>query len=241
LRPFLLRPDVRAITGQAKPKFDMRQLFTQRKILLVNLAKGLLGPETASLLGSLVISQLWQTALGRAAIPSERRHPVMVYADEFQDYVKLPTDFADALAQARGLGVGFVLAHQYLDQLDTAMRASVLGNVQSKVAFRMAHKDAALIAAGSPLAPEDFEGLPAYEAYAQLVADGTVQPWCTIRTHLPMDPISDPATVRAASRDQYGIDRTEVEAELRALLHPQKAATSADDIGSKKRTNGDAR
>ena len=71
LRPFLLRPDLRAIIGQAKPRFDVRQIFTQRKILLVNLSKGLLGPETAALLGSLVITQLWQATLGRPVLLSK--------------------------------------------------------------------------------------------------------------------------------------------------------------------------
>ena len=72
-----------------------------------------LGPETAALLGSLIMSQLWQAILGRSAIAPERRHPVFIYVDEFQDYLRLPLDFADALAQARGLGAGFVLADQY--------------------------------------------------------------------------------------------------------------------------------
>ena len=56
----------------------------------------------------------------------ERRHPVAVYADEFQDYVHLPTDMADALAQARGLGIGLTLAHQHLGQLPSGLRAAVL-------------------------------------------------------------------------------------------------------------------
>ena len=75
LRPLLLRPELRAIVGQSRRSFDLRHVFTERKILLVNLSKGLLGPETSALLGSLVISQLWQAILGRAAIPPERRHP----------------------------------------------------------------------------------------------------------------------------------------------------------------------
>ncbi len=106
LRPLLLRPELRAIIGQSRRSFDLRRVFTQRKILLVNLNKGLLGPETSALLGSLVVSQLWQAILGRAAIAPERRHPVFVYVDEFQDYLHLPLDLADALAQTRGLGVG---------------------------------------------------------------------------------------------------------------------------------------
>jgi len=65
LRPFIMRSNLRRIVGQVHPKFDIRQVFTQRKILLVNLSKGRLGPEAASLLGSLVVAQLWQATLER--------------------------------------------------------------------------------------------------------------------------------------------------------------------------------
>lgn len=83
LRPLLLRPELRAIIGQANTGFDLRRIFIERKILLVNLNRGLLGPETSALLGSLVVAQLWQAVLGRAAIAPARRHPVFVYVDEF--------------------------------------------------------------------------------------------------------------------------------------------------------------
>ena len=139
-------------------------MFTERKILLVNLAVGQLGPETAALLGSTIVSLLWATILGRSAIAPERRHPVFVYVDEFQTFLHLPVDFADALAQARGLGVGFILAHQYLAQLQPAIRTAVL-NVQSRVAFRLAAEDARTLASGQ-LAPEDLQGLQAFERYA---------------------------------------------------------------------------
>ena len=162
LRPLLLRPEMRAIVGQTRRSFDLRRVFTERKVLLVNLNKGLLGPETSALLGSLVVSQLWQAILGRSAIAPERRHAVFVYVDEFQDYMHLPLDFADALTQARGLGVGFVAAHQYLHQLDPAMRSAVLANAQSRVAFRLPSEDARVVAADSALAPEDFQGLGAF-------------------------------------------------------------------------------
>jgi hypothetical protein len=240
LRPFLLRPDVRAVVNQTKPRFDVRQLFTERRILLVSLSKGLLGPETASLLGSLIVSQIWQATLGRAAIRPERRHFVPIYVDEFQDYLNLgSTDFADALAQARGLGVGFVLSHQYMHQLDPAMRAGVLANVQSRVAFRLPSDDARIVAAGSALEPEDFQSLGAYQAYAQLVADGTVQPWCSIKTRLPDDPISDPRMVRAASQERYGVSREQIEADIKGLVRPRPEA-EGNGIGSRRRVPGGA-
>ena len=122
LRPFLFRPGVRAVVGQQRPRFSLRQVFTERKILLVPLREGVLGSEAAGLLGSLVVAELWAATQERATIPAAKRHPVMVYIDEVQNYLHLPTDLGDALAQARGYGVGFHLAHQYLAQLSPAMQ-----------------------------------------------------------------------------------------------------------------------
>uniref|UniRef100_UPI002607463E type IV secretory system conjugative DNA transfer family protein n=1 Tax=Pseudomonas sp. TaxID=306 RepID=UPI002607463E len=239
LRPLLLRPELRAILGQTSG-FDLRRVFTERKILLVNLSKGLLGPETSALLGSLVVSQLWQAILGRAAIPPERRHPVFVYVDEFQDYLHLPLDFSDALAQARGLGVGFALAHQYIHQLDPAMRSAVLANAQSRIAFRLPSEDARMISAGSSLDAEDFVSLGAFQCYAQLVAQGAIQPWCSLGTLPPSQPFSDPAMIRAASRGSYGADRAAVEAELHQLLFGRRS-TDGNDLAPRRRDDRSAK
>ncbi len=237
LRPLLLRPELRAVIGQARPRFDLRQVFTQRKILLVNLAKGQLGPEASATLGGLVVAQLWQAILGRSAIPPERRHPVLVVVDEFQDYLHLPLDFADALAQARGLGASFVAAHQYLHQLDPAMRSAVLANAQSRIAFRLPSEDARVLAAGSSLAPEDFQSLGAFQCYAQLVAASAVQPWCSARTLPATAPTSDPAVVRAASREAYGTPRHEIEADLHRLVSHGRPA-GEDDLRPRRRDSG---
>src|SRR5207253_5973994 len=118
------------------------------------------------------VAELWQAVLGRTSVAAERRHPVAVYADEFQDYVHLPTDMADALAQARGLGVGLTLAHQHLAQLPSNLRAAVLANARSRVCFQLASEDANVFAkfASEKLKPVDFQRLRRFEAYAQLVA-----------------------------------------------------------------------
>lgn len=238
VRPFLIRPQLRAVLGQSKPRFDILDVFTKRRILLVDCSKGTLGPETSALLASLVIAQLWGATLQRSSIPAARRHPVSVYLDEFQDFLRLPTDLSDALAQARGLGVGFTLANQYLHQLDASMRSAVLANVQNRVCFRLADEDARVMATrGSGLAQEDFASLGAYEFYAQLVAGGTVQPWCSGRSLPPAPAISDPEAVRAASRAAYGRARRETELEIRALASAPQQRTG-DDLGPRRRRGG---
>ncbi|MGH9176018.1 MAG: type IV secretory system conjugative DNA transfer family protein, partial [Vicinamibacterales bacterium] len=213
LRSVLLRPGLRAVLGQTEPRFSVQEIFTKRRILLVNLGKGAVGSEAAALLGSLVIAQFWQTTLARAAVAPAKRHPVMVYVDEVQDYLRLPTDIGDALAQARGLGVGFTLAHQYLGQLPTSMRAAVLANARSRVCFQLPHDDAAVVAKGhSELTPDDLGALEVYDVYASLLAGGRVMPYAFGRTLPPSLPTTRGEGVREASRRRYGRPLSEVEA-----------------------------
>jgi hypothetical protein len=238
LRPFLLRRSVRAIVGQTEPRFRIDDVFTGRKIVLVSLAKGLVGPEAASLLGALFFAELWQAILGRGAIAPQRRHPVIVYADEFQDYVHLPTDMAEAAAQARGLGVGLVLAHQHLGQLPAALKASVLANIRSRVCFQLSADDAQTMARMSAglLEPRDFQKLHRFEAYAQLVAGGELTSFASLRTR-PLPPASsDAASIRRLSRERYGRPLAEVEADIARLVG---ADLSTDEpIGIRQRRQG---
>lgn len=227
LRAFLLRPRMRGVIGQARPRFEMSEVFTGRKVVLVSLAKGLLGPEAAALLGSLVVSQVWQAALGQVRVPVDRRPTVMLYADEFQDFLNLPTDVADVLAQSRGLGLGMTLGHQHLAQLSNSMRSAVLANARSRVCFQLSHEDARAIAATSAeLSAEDLQALPRFEAYASLVHGGASQPFASGITNAPADRSIDPAIVRARSRKAYGRPIAEVEAELDTLINGDRSEAS---------------
>jgi hypothetical protein len=176
-----------------------------------------------------VLSQFWQATLGRAAIPQARRHPVFVYLDEFADYLQLGTDLGDALGQARGLGVGLILAHQYLHQLDPAMRSAVLANARSRICFQLAADDARVMAAGSDQpAPEDFTSLEAYECYVQLVAGGAVQPWCSAATLPAPETTSTADSIRALSACTYGVAAAETETALRKLVVGKDHGETAD-------------
>lgn len=230
VRAFLLRERLRRVIGQSSPRFDLRDTYRRRTVLLVNLSTGAIGADAASLLGSVLVSQLWQTFLGRARVPRERRHPVMVFIDEFQNYLHLPTDLADVLTQARGLGVGLTLAHQHLGQLHNAIRAAVLANARSRVAFATNHDDATtLVRNAARLTPADVVGLGRYGVYASLLADGEPTPWTSART-LPAPPeLRAPDEVRDRSRQRWGTPVDVIDAHLHGLatgLHPDVTPTS---------------
>jgi hypothetical protein len=218
LRAFLSRDALRRMLGQPKPRFSLDELFLKPgRIVLINLNKGLLGGPTASLLGALLLTQVWAAIQRRTAIPAGKRHPVMVVIDEYQDYLHLPgIDLDDALAQARGLGVGLTLAHQHLDQLSKAQQAAILANARSRVVFRPATGDAKPLAAsfGSDVTGDDLLRLRAFEACAQLLIDSRPSAPFSVRTRALPPWTSKPGDIRRRSAQRWGDDGAAIDAAL---------------------------
>jgi uncharacterized protein DUF87 len=217
LRAFLLRRRLRNVIGQAEPHLNLDQALATNKIVLVPLAKGLLGEEAAALIGSLVVARVWQSVQRRAALAPEVRPLTFAFVDEFQDYMKLPMSVADVLAQARSLGLGLTLAHQHLGQLPTALQEAVLANARSRVIFQTSAKDARTLA--RELAPylgaDDLQGLGAFEVVATLSAGARIAPPVTGRTLPASGGTGQAEAARQRSRERFGRDRKEVEAAIR--------------------------
>lgn len=233
LRQLTLRPGLRNTLGQAKPKFSLTDLFYKRKIVLIPLNRGLTGGESARLLGSLIVGLTWTLALSRAGIPAEKRHIVSIFIDELQDYLSLPTDLADALAQARGLGVGLTLAHQYRDQLPLDIRSGVDANARNKIVFGLNSKDAKDMAAMAPeLTAEDFMALPRYQIYASFQSGGRNTGWIQGRTLPPPPALRDAAELKAKSQAAYGIPAEQIEEEYLSIFtaNNQTAGENPGDV-----------
>lgn len=137
---FTANPLVRNIIGQPKSSFNIRQIMDQRKILVVNLSRGLVGEDNAALLGALLVTKIQLGAMSRADIPASERSPFYLYVDEFQNFA---TDsFATILSEARKYGLNLTVANQYIAQMSQEVKDAVFGNVGSIIAFRMGVDDA---------------------------------------------------------------------------------------------------
>ena len=75
---------------------------------------------------------------------------------------------------ARKFKVGLILANQFLYQLDPNVRASVLGNVGTIIAFRLGITDANLMAKEfyPVFKASDFTSLANHSIYLKLMIDG---------------------------------------------------------------------
>ena len=239
IRQFLYRPGLRSILGQSDPKFQLTDLFYKRKIVLVPLNKGIVGSESAKLLGSLIVGLTWTLALSRANIAPEKRHVVSMYIDELQDYLSLPTDLSDALAQARGLGVGITMAHQYRAQLPPDIRAGIDANARNKIVFGLNATDAKDMAAMAPgLEALDFMTLPRYEVYTNFMTEGKSTGWIRGKTIPPMERLRNPIEIKALSQVTYGVPAETVDEEFLRLIEKveEEPLTDFDDttIGRRK-------
>lgn len=220
LAAFTLRRKLRAVVGQAESALDFDAALRGPRIVLVSLAKGLIGEDAAQLLGSCILAELWAAVQRRAALPPSKRPFVSVVLDEAQDFLRLPVALGDAVAQSRGLGVGWTVAHQNLGQLQPDLRAAVLANLRSKVVMQTTADDARTFARefAAHLQPADFQGLGPFEAYAAVSAGASVAPPASIRTRPPLSPLGHGEQIRARSRTRYGRDPKDVDAEIQVRL-----------------------
>jgi hypothetical protein len=146
----------------------MRKIMDEKKILIVNLSKGLTGEENCALLGALIVTKIQLAAMSRADMPNEDRIPFYLYIDEFQTFST--ESFANILSEARKYKLNLILAHQYISQLDQSVKEAVFGNIGNLIAFRIGIEDA--LALEKEFLPEinakDIINLSSYHYYIKM-------------------------------------------------------------------------
>jgi hypothetical protein len=213
---FLVNLPLRNIVGQTRSTFDLKEITNGKKIFIANLPKGKIGEDNTSLLGSLLLTEIWLTVLGRAELPESGRTPFYLYVDEFHSFIT--TSFADVLSESRKYGLNLVLGHQYMSQLDEKVRDAIFGNVGSIISFRVGAEDAKYLAREfHPINETDFLSLPNYNIYLRLMIDGmTSTPFSATTLPFEKNFISNSTEIMNESRLRYGKPRQMVEQDILA-------------------------
>ncbi|MFH1670508.1 MAG: type IV secretion system DNA-binding domain-containing protein [Patescibacteria group bacterium] len=219
---------IRNIVGQTKSAFDISDVMNNKKILLVNLSKGLVGDINSQLLGMIFVNKIQVAAMRRQQQTSEERSDFFLYIDEFQNFVT--ESIESILSEARKYRLGLILAHQYIDQLEkddrlsgkTSLKGAVFGNVGTMMFYKIGPQDAEVCA--KEMAPvfsdQDLVNMDAFKGAMRLSIDGkpsrpfsieVPRPW--LDTTYPKDPQASEA-FKQLSRLTYGRQREFVDREI---------------------------
>lgn len=169
---FLGYPVVRKILIENTENISLRKVMDKGQILLVNLSKGHIGADVSHILGALLVTAITSSAFSRVDTIEEERKPFFVYLDEFHNYTSL--SLVNMLSELRKFHVGMILAHQYVQQLDKEIQHAIIGNVGTKIIFRVGHHDASVwVKEMKPyFIDTDFMQLPNRYIYLTMMIDG---------------------------------------------------------------------
>ena len=224
---FTGNPLIRNIIGQPHSSFDIRKIMDEKKILIMNLSKGLIGETNANLLGSMLTTRIYLAAMSRADLPVAQMKKMpnfYFYVDEFQSFAN--ATFANILSEARKYHLNLIIAHQYIAQMEEEVRDAVFGNVGTTVSFRVGPFDAEVLE--TVFTPRflaaDLVNLGFAQIYLTLMIDGVGSQPFSAMTLPPIAPpsISCKDMVIAASRRNYTKNRETVEKLVTELHQPVK-------------------
>lgn len=239
---FTGNPLIRNIIGQSKSSFDIRTMMDQKKILLINLSKGLVGETNMRLLGSMLTTRIFLAAMSRAeysAADLAKLPNCYFYVDEFQNFAN--ETFAGILSEARKYKLNLIITHQYVEQMEEEVRHAVFGNVGTTVAFRVGPFDAeTLETVFMPrFTKEDIVALDKRQIYLSLMIDGVgSQPFSAV-TIPPIEapPVSYRERVIAASRARFAVPRAGVEEAVIAELQESQMSEAPQDARMRSKPN----
>ena len=173
---FISNDVMRPIIAQEQSSFNFRDVMDNKKILLVNLAKGKLGEMNANLIGLIIIGKFLMAAMSRVDSFGTPLPDFYLYVDEFQN-VATPS-ISTILSEARKYGLSLNLAHQFIGQLPEDIKAAVFGNVGNMMVFRVGADDAEFLQSQfSPIfTASDIMKIENRNAYAKILINGKPVP-----------------------------------------------------------------
>ena len=215
---FVTNKMMRNIIGQSKSAFNLRDVMDNKKILIVNLSKGLIGEENSNFLGLVLVPKILVAAMSRQDVPEEQRPDFFLYVDEFQNFAT--ETFADILAEARKFRLNLIVANQFIGQIEEEVKNAVFGNVGTLISFRIGVTDANYLQHEfTPVFNEtDLINVERFHAYVKtIVHNEPVQPFSLDTTRDLSKVERDPRIaemIKQLSRLRYGRDVNVVDAEI---------------------------
>lgn len=208
---FLFSASARRMLEQDVSTVNFDTAMDEKKIIICNFSKGLLGEDTSMLFGVTILAKLQLAALRRARVTQANRVPYYLYVDEFQNFATM--SFVQMLSEARKYKLFLIMAEQSTQQqADQRLVDIVLANVGTVITFRTGSPadERLILPLFKPYVSEgELSHLPAYMFYCRISAIEAQEPMSGETVLLDTKPdISVAETVKHASREVYGFTKS---------------------------------
>lgn len=213
---FMANDVMRPIISQEKSSFNFRDIMDNKKILLVNLAKGRLGDINANLIGLILVGKILMSALSRVDSIDKGFPPFYLYIDEFQNITT--NSISTILSEARKYKLSLNIAHQFIAQIPQNIKDAVFGNVGSMVSFRVSSEDASYLEKQfSPIfTSKDLMNIENRNAVVKMLVKGRpAKPFNIATLPPPKGDFSVVDSLKHLSYLKYGGDREVIEENIR--------------------------
>jgi hypothetical protein len=216
----------RGLLGQPCSTIAPAAWLSEGRLVIVHTAQGIVGDDTAALVGGTLLNLLKLEVQGQAALPPPQRRRVTVVVDEL--HTMPGADYEAFLGELAKYGANLVLATQTLARLkvldrahERALRPTLFANLDGLFAFHVSAEDATDLVPelGGELEVADLVSLGEHQCYARMSVGGERLPVFSVQLDPP--PASDAALaaqLAAASAGRYGRPRAQVEAVRQAAL-----------------------
>lgn len=204
---FLFSASAKRILEQDRSTISFDTLMDEKKILICNFSKGLLGEDTSMLFGVTILAKLQLASLRRARQSHTDRQAYYLYVDEFQNFATM--SFVQMLSEARKYKLFLIMAEQSTQQQDEQRLVDiVLANVGTIVTFRSGSPadERILLPLFKPFIEEgELSNIPSYNFYARIAAINTQEPVSGRTVLLEEEPHRELAHhIKKLSQDKYG-------------------------------------
>ena len=214
---FLFSPAILNVIAQAHSTLHFEHAMTQQRVVIANLARGIIGETPSNLMGALLLARVQAAGMARASLSEDARIPFHIVIDEVQLFATQV--IAQILSEARKYGVSLTIATQFMAGLSEQTHAAVMGNVAALIVFRVGHDDAIVLAPEFDRPHQAFNAyalrqLPRGEAMVRISnAEGEL-----VEMHPDPHPCGRVERVKQQSRLHYGVRREQVEERLARFL-----------------------
>jgi len=133
-------PTLAPMLRATKSNINFRQIIDEKKIVIVNLPEKTIPADTATFIGSLILSTVCNAGLSRRDIPMQEREPFYIYLDEAYRYIT--RNMPKTLRELQYFKVFVTLAAQSFEQYHRSVQLSLTQPFETLVSFQVDQKTA---------------------------------------------------------------------------------------------------